>query len=258
MTRSTGIGNATPRGSGERRVQRSIGIVRPRRSSTAHGSRARRGSRAASSTPASTRSIATCEMGAAEQTALIYDSPVTGVVRRYSYRELLDEVARFAGALAREGVGRGDRVVIYMPMIPEAVIAMLACARLGAIHSVVFGGFGADELAARIDDSRRKDRRLRLVRGRSPARRRVQAARRQRARAPRRGAAAVHRAAAARGAGLSAARKGCGVERVPGRARSRPSACRSPRATRCTSSTRRARPECRRASCATTAATPWR
>jgi propionyl-CoA synthetase len=90
--------------------------------------------------------------GRGEQTALIYDSPVTGVVRRYSYRELLDEVARFAGALAREGVVRGDRVVIYMPMIPEAVVAMLACARLGAIHSVVFGGFGADELAARIVD----------------------------------------------------------------------------------------------------------
>ena len=91
--------------------------------------------------------------GRGEQTALIYDSPVTGVVRRYSYRELLDEVARFAGALTREGVSRGDRVVIYMPMVPEAVIAMLACARLGAIHSVVFGGFGADELAARIADS---------------------------------------------------------------------------------------------------------
>jgi propionyl-CoA synthetase len=91
--------------------------------------------------------------GRGEQAALIYDSPVTGVVRRYSYRELLDEVARFAGALAQEGVSRGDRVVIYMPMVPEAVIAMLACARLGAIHSVVFGGFGADELAARIADS---------------------------------------------------------------------------------------------------------
>ena len=91
--------------------------------------------------------------GRGEQTALIYDSPVTGVVGRYSYRELLDEVARFAGALSREGVVRGNRVVIYMPMVPEAVIAMLACARLGAIHSVVFGGFGADELAARIADS---------------------------------------------------------------------------------------------------------
>jgi propionyl-CoA synthetase len=91
--------------------------------------------------------------GRGEQPALIHDSPVTGVVRRYSYRELLDEVARFAGALMREGVSRGDRVVIYMPMVPEAVIAMLACARLGAIHSVVFGGFGANELAARIADS---------------------------------------------------------------------------------------------------------
>jgi propionyl-CoA synthetase len=91
--------------------------------------------------------------GRGEQTALVYDSPVTGTVRRYSYRELRDEVARFAGALVRDGVGRGDRVIIYMPMVPEAVIAMLGCARIGAIHSVVFGGFGADELAARIADS---------------------------------------------------------------------------------------------------------
>ena len=91
--------------------------------------------------------------GRGGQTALIYDSPVTGTVRSYSYHELLDEVALAAGALAREGVQRGDRVVIYMPMVPEAVIAMLACARIGAIHSVVFGGFGADELAARIEDS---------------------------------------------------------------------------------------------------------
>jgi propionyl-CoA synthetase len=91
--------------------------------------------------------------GRGEQAALIFDSPVTDTVRSYSYRELRDEVATFAGALAREGVQHGDRVVIYMPMVPEAVIAMLACARLGAIHSVVFGGFGADELAARIEDS---------------------------------------------------------------------------------------------------------
>jgi propionyl-CoA synthetase len=90
--------------------------------------------------------------GLGEQPALIYDSPVTNTVRSYTYRELRDEVASVAGALTREGVGQGDRVVIYMPMVPEAVIAMLACARLGAIHSVVFGGFGADELAARIDD----------------------------------------------------------------------------------------------------------
>ena len=86
--------------------------------------------------------------------ALIYDSPVTGTVRRYSYRELRDAAARFAGALAGLGVGRGDRVLIYMPMIPQAVIAMLACARIGAVHSVVFGGFAARELAVRIDDAR--------------------------------------------------------------------------------------------------------
>ena len=91
--------------------------------------------------------------GRGEQMALVYDSPVTNTVRSYTYRELRDEVARVAGALAREGVAHGDRVVIYMPMVPEAVIAMLACARLGAIHSVVFGGFGPDELAARIEDS---------------------------------------------------------------------------------------------------------
>ena len=91
--------------------------------------------------------------GRAEQPALIYDSPVTGSQRTYTYRELLDETARFAGALRGLGVGKGDRVVIYMPMVPEAVIAMLACARLGAVHSVVFGGFAAHELAARIDDA---------------------------------------------------------------------------------------------------------
>ena len=81
--------------------------------------------------------------GRADQPALIYDSPVTGSQRTYTYRELLDETARFAGALRGLGVGKGDRVVIYMPMVPEAVIAMLACARLGAVHSVVFGGFAA-------------------------------------------------------------------------------------------------------------------
>ena len=92
--------------------------------------------------------------GRAEQAALIYDSPVTGVKRTYTYGELLDQTARFAGALRDLGVGKGDRVVLYMPMIPEAVIAMLACARLGAVHSVVFGGFAAHELATRIDDAR--------------------------------------------------------------------------------------------------------
>ena len=92
--------------------------------------------------------------GRADQAALIYDSPVTGVTRRYSYAELLDEVARFAGVLTGLGVGRGDRVVIYLPMIPAAPVAMLACARIGAVHSVVFGGFAAPELAVRIDDAR--------------------------------------------------------------------------------------------------------
>jgi len=96
------------------------------------------------------------EGGRADQTALIYDSPVTGTVRSFTYRELRDEVARFAGALRRQGVSKGDRVILYMPMVPEAVTAMLAAARLGAIHSVVFGGFAAHELAARMDDARPK------------------------------------------------------------------------------------------------------
>jgi len=92
----------------------------------------------------------------AEQLALIYDSPVTGLTKSYTYRALLNEVALFAGALVKKGVAKGDRVIIYMPMVPEALIAMLACARIGAIHSVVFGGFAADELATRIDDARPK------------------------------------------------------------------------------------------------------
>ncbi len=92
------------------------------------------------------------ESGRGEQPALIYDSPVTDMKATYTYRELLDAVARLAGALAGLGVQHGDRVIVYMPMVPEAVMAMLACARLGAIHSVVFGGFAAEELATRIDD----------------------------------------------------------------------------------------------------------
>ena len=91
------------------------------------------------------------EAGRGDQPALIHDSPVTGTLRTFTYSELLDSTARLAGALKRLGVGKGDRVVIYMPMVPEAVIAMLACARLGAVHSVIFGGFAAQELATRID-----------------------------------------------------------------------------------------------------------
>ena len=94
--------------------------------------------------------------GRAEQAALVYDSPVTGTTRTFTYRALRDEVARFAGVLHGLGVVPGDRVVLYMPMVPEAVVAMLACARLGAVHSVVFGGFAAQELAIRIDDARPK------------------------------------------------------------------------------------------------------
>ena len=87
---------------------------------------------------------------------MIYDSPVTGVQRTFTYGELRDEVARFAGALVALGVTKGDTVIVYLPMVPEAVVAMLACARIGAIHSVVFGGFAPNELAIRIDDARPK------------------------------------------------------------------------------------------------------
>jgi propionyl-CoA synthetase len=96
------------------------------------------------------------ENGRGAQAALIYDSPVTDTIRTYSYAELRDEVAAFAGALVARGIGKGDRVIVYMPMVPEAAIAMLACARIGAIHSVVFGGFAANELATRIDDAQPK------------------------------------------------------------------------------------------------------
>lgn len=93
------------------------------------------------------------EQGRGEQAALIYDSPVTDTKRQYTYAQLLDQVSRFAGVLAGLGVAKGDRVIVYMPMVPEALIAMLACARLGAVHSVVFGGFASNELAVRIDDA---------------------------------------------------------------------------------------------------------
>src|SRR5438874_5542319 len=94
--------------------------------------------------------------GRGAQPAIIYDSPVTGTKRTISYSELLTEVAALGAILKELGVGRGDRVIVYMPMVPEAVIGMLACARIGAIHSVVFGGFAANELATRIDDAKPK------------------------------------------------------------------------------------------------------
>src|SRR6267143_531420 len=96
------------------------------------------------------------DRGRGKQRALVYDSPVTNTARTFTYRELRDEVARCGGALRAHGIRKGDRVIIYMPMVPEAVIAMLACARIGAIHSVVFGGFAAKELATRIDYAKPK------------------------------------------------------------------------------------------------------
>ncbi len=96
------------------------------------------------------------ENGIGDQLAMIYDSPVTDTIKKFTYLQLRKEVAQFAGVLASRGVQKGDRVIIYMPMIPEAAIAILACARLGAVHSVVFGGFAANELATRINDARPK------------------------------------------------------------------------------------------------------
>ena len=96
------------------------------------------------------------DQGKGSKVALIYDSPITGNKAKFTYKELKDKVSKFAGALSNQGIKKGDRVIIYMPMIPEAVIAMLACGRIGAIHSVVFGGFASSELASRIDDSKAK------------------------------------------------------------------------------------------------------
>ena len=96
------------------------------------------------------------EQGRGDRTALIYDSPITENKKKFTYKELKEKVSKFAGALVNQDVKKGDRVIIYMPMIPEAVIAMLACGRIGAIHSVVFGGFASNELASRIDDSKAK------------------------------------------------------------------------------------------------------
>ena len=96
------------------------------------------------------------DLGNGEKTALIYDSPITGNKAKFSFNQLKEKVSKFAGALDNQGIKKEDRVVIYMPMIPEAVVAMLACSRIGAIHSVVFGGFASNELASRIDDSKAK------------------------------------------------------------------------------------------------------
>ena len=94
------------------------------------------------------------ENGRGDQPALIYDSPITDSKRVFTYAELQDKIARFAGVLRQHGIEKGDRVIIYMSMVPQAAVAMLACARIGAVHSVVFGGFAANELATRIDDAK--------------------------------------------------------------------------------------------------------
>ncbi|TVQ68592.1 MAG: propionyl-CoA synthetase, partial [Balneolaceae bacterium] len=94
--------------------------------------------------------------GRGDQDALIYDSPVTDTIKKFTFSELRDQVALFAGVLSGLGVTKGDTVVVYMPSVPEAVIGMLACARLGAVHSVVFGGFAPHELAIRIEDAKPK------------------------------------------------------------------------------------------------------
>ena len=120
--------------------------------------------------------------GHGDRLALVYDSPVTGTKRTYTYAQLLDETATFAGALAGLGVGKGDRVVIYLPMVPEAVVAMLACARLGAVHSVVFGGFAAARAGGAHRRRAPEGRGVGVLRHRGGAGHRVQAAARPRPR----------------------------------------------------------------------------
>ena len=136
--------------------------------------------------------------GRADQVALIHDSAITGTIAKFTYAELKREVVALASVLKNQGVRKGDRVIIYMPMVPEAVFAMLACARIGAVHSVVFGGFAARELATRIDDAQAEAHRLGFLRPRARPRRRLQAAarRRHRDRPPQAGAL-PHPAAAA-------------------------------------------------------------
>ena len=135
---------------------RSTGSRSRRRFSTRTPAFTAAGSPARPATPATTRSTVTCSPGATTRPALIYDSPVTNTVKTFTYGSMLSEV-QLLGAMLRDfGVEKGDRVIIYMPMVPEAVFAMLACARIGAIHSVVFGGFAAKELATRINDCKPK------------------------------------------------------------------------------------------------------
>ena len=233
----------------------STGSPRPDRSSTGPARRSTAGSPAAGSTPATTRSTGTSSRAAPTRPRSSTTARSPAAKRSYTYAELLEQTAAFAGALTALGVEPGDRVVIYMPMIPEAVIAMLACARLGAVHSVVFGGFAAAELAVRIDDAQPEGDRVGVVRDRAGPGRRLQALAGQGLGA-RRTPAGRRRHQAARAARGRARRRprhrlGAGVQ---GRAGPIPRrAPRSTRPTRCTSSTRPARRASPRASSATTA-----
>ena len=194
--------------------------------------------------------------GRAEQAALIYDSPVTGTQSSFTYEEMLFEVKTLAAILQDFGVGKGDRVILYMPMVPEAVFAMLACARIGAVHSVVFGGFASKELATRIDDAKPKlilsascgiepgrivkykpllDEAIKLAKAKPRPASSCSVRRSRRAdRGPR-------------------SRLGEPARRRHRREEERATACRSPPPIRSTFSTRRARPASRRAWCATMA-----
>ena len=134
----------------------------------------------ASATPATTRSTATSTPAAATQAAIIYDSPVTGTKQTITYAALQTEIEIARRHAASDfGVSKGDRVILYMPMVPEAVFGMLACARIGAVHSVVFGGFAPKELATRIDDCQAEGDPVGELRHRGRARRRLQAAARR-------------------------------------------------------------------------------
>ena len=195
--------------------------------------------------------------GRADQVALIHDSPLTGSVTKFTYREMLDEVKTLAAIMADFGVAKGDRVIIYMPLVPEAVIGMLACARIGAVHSVVFGGFAAKELATRIDDAEPKlifsascgVEPGRIVRYKPLLDEAINLSKRK--------AAGLHRAAAAAGDLFTGRRPRSRLGRAA-KAGDRaeedaPTACRSLRPIRSTSSTHPARREFRKASCATMA-----
>ncbi|MFD2579906.1 AMP-binding protein [Novosphingobium colocasiae] len=198
--------------------------------------------------------------GRGDQVALIYDSPATDARAEWTYAALLDEVGRVAAMLASLGVGKGDRVVIYMPMVPETAFAMLACARLGAIHSVVFGGFAAHELAKRIDDATPK---VLLTASCGIEGKRVIAYKPLVDEALDSAAHKVERAVVLQRPQVPAAIQSpaiwtgrtCAPQPPP--TRSRP-ASRLPPATRSISSTRPAPPACPRAWCAITAATRWR